>query len=1390
MSKMLPLPRLVVLLLVAALLVSGIAAPPASGHSPTRSSYSPRWIIRLEEPPVAQAPQARPGYTTMSLDAAGASAQGRLQVDRPEAQQYRAFLQERQARVAQAVRQVFPAARVQRTYQVVLNGLSVVLPGADEAVIDHLRALPGVAGVYPEQGRELTMFSSLPLMHTETLWNHPSIGGQGNAGAGIKVAVIDTGIEVRHPFFDPQGYQYPPGYPKGDTAHTTPKVIVARAYFRPDMPPLEGSETPAPGPKDGSHGTHVAGTVAGVANTIANAYGVEQTISGVAPRAFLMNYKVFYGNDSVFSGMAFETELIAALEDAVTDGADIINNSWGSRANLDPHFDPISIAANAAADAGVVVVFSAGNSGPSKSTVDSRDFTDKLIIVGASTTARTIAAGFVDVTAPGEVPESLKGAAYGGADFGPPIRGAAFGPAPYRPIAALGGSSLGCDPLPEGSLNGQIALVERGVCLFSLKALHVQQAGATAMLVYNHEQGGDTILQMGGGEGAEAVTIPSVIVSHRMGLGLIDWYHQYGDAARVQIDPQGRVIDITPDVMAPFSSRGPTFQGNLKPDVVAPGVNILSAGYAAGAEGSESHMGFGLASGTSMAAPHVSGAVALLRQTHPEWSPLDIRSALISTASPDVWLDDDRTQPAGVLERGGGRVDLGRVGSPDLLFNPPSLSFGSLATATGQPTRAEVTVTARNISGQSQTYRLNAGPPETASLAVQVSPAQVTVRAGESARFTVAIELPADAAPGDYGGSVELQGSQTLRLPIWVRALPAEPGNKVLLVDNDGSSSLDLPDYAAYYRTALNELAVPFTYLDVDALAPRTQTLPDISELQQHEIILWFTGDNHVPSGSLPVPTPLTEADQNVLIAYLQGGGSLIATGQNLAEASDVEDVPPGDEYGRSDLYKYYLGGRFVQENVFENTGDGSRGVVGLTAQPWLASISLDLSNPMAGGVETNLQSAAGNQDSVDEVVVIDEDPRSPDLYTTPIFKAASPLSLAEGIVGLNRASSPTLEEPAPAFSYRASYLAFGLEGVRNDTGFTTQKELLQALLYWHVDRPTVQLDRPVVAEGSDGLVTLTAHAQSNIPASFGRYRWDFGDGSPILETEQATVVHRYQQPGSYDVRVEVTDSWGHRALSSSTAPAGQQPMLASPRPADTGAGTGAGAGSVSSSGSGSVPALSRPAVVGTTALTFPETGHTLQGRFLDFWQRYGGVAVFGFPLTEQTTGAAPGRSQVQVFERSRFEYHPEHAPPYDIVLGHLGVEALQAQGRDWRSFPTVGGPPSPDCRYFAETAHSLCGPFKAFWERHGLEFDGRPGFSFAESLALSGLPLSEPHEETIDGTPLTVQWFERARFEYHSDTDSASARAAPMVLLGRLGSETSSVNSVNDEEGGKGNGD
>ncbi len=189
----------------------------------------------------------------------------------------------------------------------------------------------------------------------------------------------------------------------------------------------------------------------------------------------------------------------------------------------------------------------------------------------------------------------------------------------------------------------------------------------------------------------------------------------------------------------------------------------------------------------------------------------------------------------------------------------------------------------------------------------------------------------------------------------------------------------------------------------------------------------------------------------------------------------------------------------------------------------------------------------------------------------------------------------------------------------------------------------------------------------------------------------------------------------------------------------------------------------------------FPETGYCIAGRFLQFWEQHGGLPVFGYPISpaqpelNRDTGAT---YLTQWFERNRFEQHPANDPPYDVLLGRLGDDLLLHAGRRWRDespAPQSGG----DCLWFAQTGRNVCDQeagsgFKSYWLSHGLEFDGRPGYSFEESLALFGLPLTEPRVETnTSGDTVVTQWFERARFEWHP------ANPAPYrVLLGLAGNE------------------
>ncbi len=199
---------------------------------------------------------------------------------------------------------------------------------------------------------------------------------------------------------------------------------------------------------------------------------------------------------------------------------------------------------------------------------------------------------------------------------------------------------------------------------------------------------------------------------------------------------------------------------------------------------------------------------------------------------------------------------------------------------------------------------------------------------------------------------------------------------------------------------------------------------------------------------------------------------------------------------------------------------------------------------------------------------------------------------------------------------------------------------------------------------------------------------------------------------------------------------------------------------------------LHTPATIQAAPRCFDETGQCIDGSIQRFWQNQGGLRVFGYPISPATTQSVDGRPVVtQFFERQRIEYHAGNLAPYDILLGRIGAETLALQGRDWRTFPQSGN--LPNCRYFAATNQSVCGAILQRWLSTGIEFDGKPGFSDAERLALNGIPLSGLVSETLsDGLQYQVQWFERTRIELHPEN-----RAPYHILSGLLGSASGASN-------------
>ncbi|MGZ8783045.1 MAG: S8 family peptidase [Gaiellaceae bacterium] len=282
-----------------------------------------------------------------------------------------------QAGVARSIESAIPSAQIRWRYRLVANGIAVVVPRSQ---LGRLASLPGVERIYPSVRYRPQLDRSPQQIGAPALWGP----GLANAGQGMKIAIIDEGIDQTHPFFAPAGYTMPAGYPKGQTAYTNAKVIVARA-FAPARPLWKHASKPFD-PEFSSHGTHVAGIAAGNANTLAE--GVR--ISGVAPRAYLGNYKALTIPTDADVGLDGNSpELVAAIEAAVADGMDVINMSLGEP-EIEPSRDIVVQALGAAARAGVVPVVSAGNDFDEfgRGSVGSPAAAPEAITVGAVTTTR------------------------------------------------------------------------------------------------------------------------------------------------------------------------------------------------------------------------------------------------------------------------------------------------------------------------------------------------------------------------------------------------------------------------------------------------------------------------------------------------------------------------------------------------------------------------------------------------------------------------------------------------------------------------------------------------------------------------------------------------------------------------------------------------------------------------------------------------------------------------------------------------------------------------------------------------------------------------------------------------------------------------------------------
>lgn len=680
------------------------------------------------------------------------------------------------------------AANKVYSYRFVANGFAAKLTPQQ---VDALRSSDDVAAVYKDELLQLHTNSTpqfLGLTERGQAWS------KGWTGEDVVVGILDTGINPEHPSFadvaTPKrgalGRLKPYGaipesfsgegcefgnttFNPTDADFSCNNKLIKAQYFVEGF----GADTLVPTEflsardSDG-HGSHTAGTAAG--NYGVPAYIGDQyqgDISGVAPRARIAVYKVCWAG--VAGAGCAASDSMAAIDQAVADGVDVINFSIGGASTS---FDgPDNLAFLFAADAGVFVATSQGNSGPTAETTGTPAGAPWITAVGATQDDQIFATGVL-VTAP----LSLVGE-YLALEGSGAISLADTGDISAEIVPSI--PADGCEPLANAeAINGKIALVVRGVCGFAAKYISAQEAGARAIIVYNDGTAPDRIdpISMGGFDGSE--TIPGVMISYTAGAAMVREIAS-GETVTGTVGP---TIQISlSDRIADFSSRGPNGGAYdiIKPDIAAPGVQILAAGSAQPNETAVSGPFVNL-SGTSMASPHVAGLFALLKQAHPDWTPAMARSALMTTARANLrkTFGDEAADP---FDIGAGFVVPNDAFSPGLVYDAgyfdylaftcetnvqliddescaalefagydkeaSNLNLPSIAVAdlTGfQIVRRTVTSVAKRV----QRFRVEFTEPQ--GIEMFVWPSELRLAPGESASYQIAFKTKDDAAINEW----------------------------------------------------------------------------------------------------------------------------------------------------------------------------------------------------------------------------------------------------------------------------------------------------------------------------------------------------------------------------------------------------------------------------------------------------------------------------------------------------------------------------------------------------------------------------------------------------------------------------------------------------------------
>ena len=641
-----------------------IAAPPSeAGKSSAKAVSSKFYIVRLAESPVTAYKGGIKGYPATK------PAKGqKIDPTSSKVVNYMNYLSGRHDAVLAAA----GGGRKAYSYGYVFNGFAAELT---QAQADQIRSMKGVLSVEKDVIVEMDTSSTPSFLELDApggLWDQ--LGGVGSAGENIIIGVIDSGIWPESlSFSDRTGangnatkdgklaYQQIAGWHgkcepgEAFNASLCNQKLIGAQHFNAGFNGDAGINATRPwefaSVRDyNGHGTHTSSTAGG--NTKVDVTGPGDplgSVSGMAPRARIAMYKALWSTQDTATASGTGVDLLAAIDTAVADGVDVINYSIsGTTTNF---ADGVEIAFLFAADAGVFVAASAGNSGPTTGTV-----------AHPSPWITTVAAGTHNRSGKGSVTLG-NGATYLGASLA-----TAIGPAPF--IDSIAAGLPGADPvevalcfaaidnggvpvLDPAKVAGKIVLCDRGVSARINKSLAVKEAGGVGSVLAN---------VVPGSINADFHFIPTVHVSDVDRAALKAYAATPG--ATATINASQLVFDEPAPFTAAFSSRGPLTAGGgdlLKPDVIAPGQDILAA-YSPAFQG----LAFNQISGTSMSSPHVAGLAALLMDRHPNWSPMAIKSALMTSAY-DI-LDGPNTNPLVIFRQGAGHVRPNSAADPGLVY--------------------------------------------------------------------------------------------------------------------------------------------------------------------------------------------------------------------------------------------------------------------------------------------------------------------------------------------------------------------------------------------------------------------------------------------------------------------------------------------------------------------------------------------------------------------------------------------------------------------------------------------------------------------------------------------------------------------------------------------------